>query len=54
MDKDFKFLEIGNTYSEYECLHCGASVVIQMEDMDDAVLDRHRRDCSANDTEVKG
>jgi predicted RNA-binding Zn-ribbon protein involved in translation (DUF1610 family) len=42
---DFEFVEIGNTYSEYRCRHCGENVIVNMEDMDEAVLDAHRHDC---------
>jgi predicted nucleic acid-binding Zn ribbon protein len=43
--EDFEFIELGNTYSEYRCRHCGGNVIVNMEDMDEAVLDAHRHDC---------
>jgi DNA-directed RNA polymerase subunit RPC12/RpoP len=38
----FKFVDIGNTWSEYKCEQCGKNVVIDMEDPDHIVLEYHR------------
>jgi hypothetical protein len=53
----FKFIEVGNTYSEYKCERCRRTIVIDMEDDTDASLAFHKAKCSPfnfpSNTEVK-